>query len=324
MEKCLGGVNLAKKIRFPLEMADGTAARDVAELKEHFSLSEVVQYYENGKLLNWLRDRYEDDLAASVEKIDCNAENLGERLCAIFGVEYKKEDEVDLEKAAEHNRKVALLKSFTAEERFLAQADRTAFDQDELFDLLDEGESVIYLCGTKFSIPLGKKGITYIGVNKPTVVISSDEIVDWQEKQITVQDVEFDEKYKKLTEEATQTSLTAEERKPVTEYSYQSETAFYDKLSGSETREAEELFEAVKEAVYNLNAGITPIYSIKLPKQATETKPREEVSENTGTLCYVPEAAFYDKLSGAQTREAEELFKAVSQSVHQLKAYCYE
>lgn len=316
---------MAKKIRFPLEMVDGTAARDVAELKEHFSLAEVVQYYENGKLLTWLRDRYEDDLVTLVENIDCKTEDLGERLCAIFGVEYKKEDAAELEKAAEHNRKVTLLKSFIAEEKYVAEADRTAFDQDELFDLLDEGETVIYLCGTKFSIPLGKKGITYIGVNKPTVVISSKEIVNWQEKQITIQDVEFDEQYKKLTEEAeTKKPMTVEERKPVTEYSYQSETLFYDELSGAKTREAEELFEAVKEQVYNLKADMTAICNSNLPKKATESEQTGKESENVDGLCYIADTAFYDELSGTEVREAEALFDAVSQSVHQLKVFCRE
>ena len=46
-----------KKIRFPLEMSDGTRVHSLDELREHFDLGSVLGYYKNGKLLAWLNDR---------------------------------------------------------------------------------------------------------------------------------------------------------------------------------------------------------------------------------------------------------------------------
>ena len=42
---------MAKKIRFPLKLAEGAEARTLDELREHFDLQAVLEYYKNGKLL---------------------------------------------------------------------------------------------------------------------------------------------------------------------------------------------------------------------------------------------------------------------------------
>ena len=60
---------MAKKIRFPLIMENGVEVRDIVSLRTHFSLPPLIEYKKNGKLVNWLRDRYETDLAKAVELI---------------------------------------------------------------------------------------------------------------------------------------------------------------------------------------------------------------------------------------------------------------
>lgn len=192
---------MAKKIRFALEMKDGVEVRTIEELRENFSLEKVMFYFSNGKLVTWLKDRYLDDLAAEVEALEADNDSLPEKLCEIFDVEYDKEAMEDLEKAAEINRKKELLKNYTTEDKYFEVVEKIAFDQDELYDLLDEDESTIYLCGEKFSVPISKNGVTYIGVNKPMVVISSKEIVDFGEKNISFENIVFDEKYQELLNE---------------------------------------------------------------------------------------------------------------------------
>ena len=46
-----GEIGMAKKIRFPLEMPDGTQVRTLQDLKEHFDLVSALEYYKSGKLL---------------------------------------------------------------------------------------------------------------------------------------------------------------------------------------------------------------------------------------------------------------------------------
>ncbi len=189
---------MAKTIRFPLEMDDGKEVRTLDELRNSFSLERVLAYLEDGKLITWLKARYADDIAESLEAIAKDDPELPKKVCEIFGVEYDESSAADMEKAAEHNRKLALLKDFTDDKKYLDVVDSVAFDQDDLYDLLDEGVTTIYLCGEKFSIPTGKNGITYIGINKPIAVIDSVKLVDFDSKSIVLENVEYDEKYRKL------------------------------------------------------------------------------------------------------------------------------
>ena len=190
---------MAKKIRFPLEMRDNVQVRTLEELQENFSLEKVLFYLDNGKLLIWLRDRYFDEIADEISKLNLEDTELNRKLCEIFDVEYDVSLEIDMELAAERNRKFNLLKEFGYEkEDYQEVIDLIAFEQDEIYDLLDEDRTTIYICGEKFSIPLGKKGIHYIGINNPIIVISSKEKVNFEEKGIILENIRFDEKYQDI------------------------------------------------------------------------------------------------------------------------------
>lgn len=192
---------MAKKIRFPLEMKDGVEVRSIDELKENFSLEQVLFYLSNGKLIKWLCDRYLNEIADAVSELDQEDAEIGKKICDIFEVEYIEVDKVDMEALKERQRKTELLKNFTDEERFFEVVDKVAFSQDDLYDFLDEKENTIYLCGDSFTIPLSENGKRYIGVNNPTVVILSKEKVDFEGKEILFENVRFDEKYQKILDD---------------------------------------------------------------------------------------------------------------------------
>ena len=192
---------MTKKIRFPLEMENNVQVRTLEELQEHFSLEKVLFYISNEKLVTWLRDRYLDDIADKILELDEGDATFNKKLCEIFDVEYDEASEIDIESAAERNRKIGLLKELGYEKDYSDVIDQIAFEQEEIYDLLDENITTIYLCGVKFSIPLSKKGIHYIGINNPVVVISSKEKVDFEEKEIVLENVVFDEMYQEILRE---------------------------------------------------------------------------------------------------------------------------
>lgn len=196
---------MAKKIRFSLEMENGVEVRSMEELRDNFSISKVLRYLQEGKLITWLRDRYVNDIADSIEKLDLQDKGLAKKLCEIFDVPYDETSEKELEKAAERAERVLRLKEYTDGRQYENVIDNVAFDQDELYDLLDEDANTIYLCGEKFSIPLSKEGIAYIGINQPIVVIDSKVEVDWAKKSITVENVVFDQKYQAVLDSANET-----------------------------------------------------------------------------------------------------------------------
>ena len=194
---------MMKKIKLPLEMADGVKVRTLDELKDNWSLEKVVENYLNGRLVTWLNDRYYTELAEQVDALDEVQDNtaLQKELCRIFDVDFEDEEDIDVDAVSERNRKLEALRQYTADDTVLKNVDIVAFDQEELGDILDSGENVIYLFNNTFSIPLSVKNKKYIGIGKAECLIHSKDVVDFAELGIEFENVVFDEKYRKIEEE---------------------------------------------------------------------------------------------------------------------------
>lgn len=234
---------MAKKVRFPLEMDNGVEVRSVEELKENFSLSRVLGYVADGKLITWLQDRYATELADEVERLDKDDDELAKKVCQIFDIPFDDGAMVELERAEERKRKLGLLKNYTECMEYSKEVELIAFDQDDLYDLLDEGAEKIYLCGKRFSVPAGKKNVEYIGIlNTVTVCIDSKVPVDFAEKHITFVNCEFDSKYQELlrvedVEEETEETMDATE-----------EEELYEEIDASEIKDlVDDLMELLSE-----------------------------------------------------------------------------
>ena len=164
---------MPKKIRFPLKLADDTQARTLKELREHFDLETVLGHYKNGKLLTWLEDRYLEGEAEAVRTLDEVAPDFQRQLCAVFQVEYTGDD-VDMKEVERRQERLRHLRTITDDAEFIQNIDRVAFNREELGDLLSAGETRIYLCGDEFTVPASCKGVTYVGIENPTVYISGN------------------------------------------------------------------------------------------------------------------------------------------------------
>ena len=196
---------MARVIRFPLQMKDGAAVRTLEELREHFDLESVLGYFTTGKLKTWFADRYYDEIAQKIGELSVTSPDLSQKLCEIIGVEYTEEnaDVPDIEQVQRRQEKLRILSQITDDKAILDNVDAVAFDQDELYDILDVAPDVIYLYGDKFSIPYAKSNIIYIGVNHPEVSLEKNEFdynnngillknvaVPKDQRRITIQDAE--------------------------------------------------------------------------------------------------------------------------------------
>ena len=203
---------MAKKIRFPLEMENGIEVRSMEELRNNFALGRVLEYVQNEKLVIWLRDRYENNIADAIAELDKMDPELPRKVSEIFDIPYDKKTEDDLKQAAERAERIKRLKEFTDEKQYADKIDNVAFDQDELYDLLDEEVNEVYLCGDRFAIPLSVKGISYKGINNPVVVIDSKTEVDWLAKEILLEAVRYDDKYQAVVDSANATKKVLYEK----------------------------------------------------------------------------------------------------------------
>lgn len=183
-----------KRTRLPLRMENGVEVRSLEELRDNFSIKSVCEYLETGQLLTWLRDRYYDDIADEIETLDAYDDNDG-RLYAIFGVDNPEIVEIKREKekrAAEKLKKLKNVMDETECKRYMNVIDEIAFTQDDVYDLLDEGQSRIYLCGEQFEVPISARDVTYIGIGEPLVLLRVKEKMNLEEERgIRFEDVKF-------------------------------------------------------------------------------------------------------------------------------------
>lgn len=190
---------MAKRIKFTLEVKDGVQARTMEDLQEHFDLEKVVGYFSDGRLLSWLEDRYYENEAETIKALSKDKPDFHKKLCEALGVEIEEDiSQVDIEELEYRKERLEKLKQYTADEKIWEKVDCVAFDQEELGDLLHDGETEIILCNNKFSIPLKEKNKKYIGVGRVEAKISSKEKVDFAELGIQFENVKFDTEYDKI------------------------------------------------------------------------------------------------------------------------------
>ena len=180
---------------FSLDMKDDVPVWELEELQENFSLKKVLVYIGDGRMDKWLRNDDRNSIADGIAALDKADGDYYRKLYALFGVEYNEAEVEEMTKEAERAEKLKKLRNYTGEPKYVDNVDYVAFEQNDLYDLLDDGATTIYLCGERFEIPLEKSGIAYIGVNKPTVVINSKNEVDWSSKGISLGGVKYDERY---------------------------------------------------------------------------------------------------------------------------------
>lgn len=254
---------MAKKIRFPLKMDNGVEVRSMEELMEHFSLAKVLEHFENGTLVTWLRDHdAKKNIVEAVEALEQNEPELARKLSEIFDVPYDENTEEEIIKAEERAERLERLKEFTDDEQFFDKIDYVAFEQDELCDLLAEKAKTIYLCGDRFSIPLSESGVSYIGINNPTAVINSKAVVDWNEKKILIEGMTFDEKYQEVVECANAAEIKyPTETVNIGEYTddtylYQNRKILDSLFPLAEREKAKKMYDGVKIELEKLNYSI--------------------------------------------------------------------
>ena len=184
---------MAKKIKFPLEMSEGIHVRTIEEMRENFNLDRVLGYFIDGKLKIWLEDRYYEEESEQIANLNNSDELLKSKICEILSVEYDEEDNLDIEILEARNKKLVKLNQFTDDEEILNNVDNVAFNQEELAELLDNEEPIIYLCNAEFKIPLSKENTRYIGVGieKPKIVFSYKTEIDLNKLNIITENIEL-------------------------------------------------------------------------------------------------------------------------------------
>lgn len=175
---------MAKKIKFPLILKDDYQVRTLDELHDYWDLEKIINYYRNGRLLIWLRDRYYENEISQLQDINEQSPDFINKLQNIFGITSEASDVIDLDAITEKQKKIEHLRQFTSDEKILSTPEQVAFDQEELADILDEGYTTIYLCENTYRIPFSLCNKHYIGLGQVQIIVNTKPSFDFNEKGI--------------------------------------------------------------------------------------------------------------------------------------------
>lgn len=157
--------NKQTEINTPLYIGE-KEIHSLAEIKENFSVNEMLSALNDGSLEKFLRSRFYEREALSVASIKLDDKECIKKLCKVFGVEYSKYAPIN---TPEMQERLAKIEEFTNDREVLENFQKVALNQEELAKLLSLDEKIIYLCHNIFTIPLSKNGIKYIGVDNATI-----------------------------------------------------------------------------------------------------------------------------------------------------------
>lgn len=186
-----------KVVKFALKMRDDYECRDLESLREHFDLEKAIAYFQDGRLIPWMKHRGFYDIADELEEMSAETVDFPQKLCSLLEVEYTGEA-VDAEDIAFYNERLKEIKQYTNDEKILSNAGCVAINQEELGELLEEDVKVIYLLDGEYSIPIKRKNHKYIGIGNVTAKIRSKEPVDFDKLEIEFENISFDSEYESL------------------------------------------------------------------------------------------------------------------------------
>ena len=207
------------RIKFPMILKDGAEVNRLDALREHFDLTKIIGYFNDGQLVKWLDDRFYHDEMDAIKNLAPDAPDFPKRLCEIFEIPVDEKITDEIETIAWRNERLTRLRTFTSDENILRQVDFVAFDQDDFEDITrEEDTNTIYLCNNIFEFPSGilrRHGVNYIGIGNAEVVIHSKAPIDFAARRVTFKDIKFDAAYEKICATKTYTGIS-EYRRTVT------------------------------------------------------------------------------------------------------------
>ena len=190
---------MARKIKFALEMADGSFISNLEDLQKHiknnYDFKKLVEYFLDGRLEKWLLDRYYEEEANALKSVDKDDPDFALKLCKAIGADYTPMESVNIELIEYEKKMRKALEEVTFDSEMISNAGCTASTQSELVFLLKNGKKTIYLWGDSFKLFVAKN-ISYIGIlGKPSVDIGLPDLEAIKSYDIKLENVKLPERF---------------------------------------------------------------------------------------------------------------------------------
>ena len=180
-------------INFPLILKNNVKVRSIEELRENFDIAKIMEYYCNGKLLQWLERRYYDEIAEKIKALSQNNEKLVEKIAEILGakIEKEKENTINIVEIQEKVNLKEKVKDWVAEE-YLEKIDFIADSQERFETLIERGYRKIYLYEGEFVIRRSFTDLEIIGIKEPVKIkIEAKDERDFAKQNIVLKYIDY-------------------------------------------------------------------------------------------------------------------------------------
>lgn len=245
---------MGKKIKFPLEMKDGYKVRTMEELRTHSDPESIIEYFLNGKLKNWLKDRYYQEEVNAIDELEISNDNLIERIYSILHLKKEINDNVtEVEKIIRQQDIRSKIKQYTDDEEILNNIGCVAILQEEFESILKEKSTRVYLLGDKFMLPDNIKNILIKGVNNPEIIVNSKEVIDFKERQVYFENCHFDLEYEALIKKKCLEEENSHRKK---KNNYKASNIFDYLLSDRDRNESAKIFDEIQNNLQNFEFDI--------------------------------------------------------------------
>ncbi len=170
--------------------------RTLEELKANFEIETVIEYYLDGRLVNWLEQRYYTKEAQLLQNLNENSDTLPLEISNMFGVDFNQSG-FNYQEYTKKRAKLEVISKYTSDQVILSNNEYVAESQTELqmlYEKITDHSRTLYLLNTTneiFNISDELSNITYIGINNPTVNLIGNHTFDASGKRIVFQNVKL-------------------------------------------------------------------------------------------------------------------------------------
>lgn len=171
---------MAKTIKFNL-ILDNYPVRNIEGLQEHFSIEDMLKYFENGLLLRWLNVRGYEKQYAAVEAIDKSLVKKEIVLALVKIFEVGGLDDADIEKA------IGILTYLDEEKALNAIYKENAFSKKQVIDDYHSGYVAL---------------VMHMEENKENMALLKADAIQMEKEYLGLFELNHFELYRRLTESA--------------------------------------------------------------------------------------------------------------------------
>ena len=246
---------MAKKIKFPLQMKDGYKVRTMEELRVHSDPESLIGYFLDGKLKNWLKDRYYQEEIDKIDKLKSSDDNLLQNLYDILNINKKNNDmkKSEMDDVLRKHNILSKVKQYTDNKEVLEKIDSIAISQNELENILKKNVSTIYLLGNKFVLPQGVENVYIKGINNVEIEVNSEEVVDFEKIGVYFENCYFDSTYELIVEQKRQEEENLHKKK---KSEYKVSNVFDYLLSDSDRKKSAKIFNEIQNGLLDFEFDI--------------------------------------------------------------------